>query len=192
LYFARRRQLRRDCPKSPPVPTLCFPRAVPGDGKDGWAHLHNYSSFGDFFIMITLETTPPATLNSQINMTAEAHRARAAFYRSRGDESNARQFEAYAKHAESRATQKRIEAYQNELGSNYLLTCLTAQFLAHSLSAKRSARGAKRWIAQQALEVWLPAMPESERVEVLAALRRCSERQLGKPLAKLVATFNAR
>jgi hypothetical protein len=59
-------------------------------------------------------------------------------------------------------------------------------FLAACLKARHLPKGAKRWMAQDALAGWLPDLPAVERPQVIEALRECSVAQLGRRLHAMV------
>ena len=78
---------------------------------------------------------------------------------------------------------------QRVLGEHIYLTASVAHLLGALLSSKRRfPNGVARWIAKDALSVWLPALPIGERMELLTQLKGCPERVLGKELFKVVQT----
>jgi len=73
------------------------------------------------------------------------------------------------------------------LGTCSPAAVIAAQFLAAILaSGRRMPAGAKRWMAQQALEQWLPHLPAAERPAIVATLKRAEPRALGKQLTEII------
>jgi hypothetical protein len=133
-------------------------------------------------------TIPPAP---KPDMSAAAHRLRADRARAAGDLRDAALFDFYARRADQLEMKATREKIQTALGQNYYLTINAAHFMAACLRSKRMSSGAERWQAQHALEGWLSAIPDGERREILAKLRRCTPTQLGRALAKEVAKYAA-
>jgi hypothetical protein len=115
--------------------------------------------------------------------TPEWYRRLALVEENNGDAGQARSFRREAERIELRSIQR-------ILGEHIYLTTSVAHLLAALLrNGRKMPRGAQRWVAQQALEVWLPCLPPADRREVIAILRQCSARQLGKELAKQLGAF---
>lgn len=124
-------------------------------------------------------------------MNAEGYRWRADRFREMGDVERAKAFDQYAKMAEAEEERAREKERARHVGANPYVATNAALFMAVCLRQKRMPRGAERWMAQHALEEWLPHLPAIELPPILDVLSGCTERQLGRPLARLVQRMGA-